>query len=131
MNREIKFRVWDEAGKYFLYFNLEEIPHGCATCVAPPQQFTGLKDKNGKEIYEGDIIFVDDAQWEVSFDCGCFGIRANEKDKLTPLYQYDGKELLIIGNVFETPELLNGTESFKQMGNENPWTKMAGDGWPQ
>jgi hypothetical protein len=73
MNRKIKFRVWDEAGKYFLYFNLEEIPHGCATCVAPPQQFTGLKDKNGKAlnppIYFGTAFENGRYKWRVRTIC--------------------------------------------------------------
>lgn len=118
MNREIKFRVWDKNWKKFLaypcYFNNKDFNEFTAferyfkcdedECVV--QQYTGLKDKNGKEIYEGDIIFVDDEKWIVSFDCGTFGLKYNPDDKLTPLFQYNPKELLIAGNIFENPKLL-------------------------
>ena len=149
MNREIKFRVWGDFGNSsgeftYIYhcghhnpslndiFNQKEFIF---------QQYTGLKDKNGKEIYEGDLIrdkygALYEVCWidtEASFE---FAIR-NEDDNLD--YDFTHCNALsisfskaeIVGNIFETSKLLNHTESFKQMGNENPWTGEAGDGWPQ
>ena len=60
--REIKFRAWDVKEKTFHYWGFNV---GNASFVGPPhdhtgrfihQQFTGLKDKDGRKIYEGDIL---------------------------------------------------------------------------
>lgn len=57
MSRELKFRVWSFLDKCFHYFSIEEgYPQGIAGGVSDPRQYTGLTDKNGKEIYDGDIL---------------------------------------------------------------------------
>ena len=118
-DREIKFRTWDPAGKFFEYFDLHEIPHGCATCPYTAQQYTGLKDKNAKEIYEGDIL---EEVW--SFNKSrhsyvvCFGIHedgcsqtfgngfylSSPEGQQTPMFCTENHS--VVGNIFETPELL-------------------------
>ena len=52
MNREIKYRAWD--GEKFHYYTSLSGLYGVLNPIE--QQFTGLHDKNGKEIYEGDIL---------------------------------------------------------------------------
>ena len=130
--REIKFRAWDTYEKRWL--NTDEMP------IVPAevtdyleiysdkwivfQQFTGLHDKNGKEIYEGDILGIGTTgqeYCEVVFRDGCFGINAGwlvrenrrqgiNRDVFIPLNTYcndvfqDAVE--VIGNIYENPELL-------------------------
>lgn len=90
---------------------------------AIPMQFTGLLDKNGKEIYEGDVVRIHNysTKWdsEPQMDWRVFSIVYNkctwslQNSKIyTPLADYDTNtlepwDIEIIGNIFETPELLN------------------------
>ena len=69
-------------------------------------QYTGLTDKNGKKIFEGDIVKV-----PVYFDCGCYPhTEIRTKVVKIPMFYtiaFDG-DIEIIGNIHDNPELLKG-----------------------
>lgn len=71
-------------------------------------QFTGLHDKNGKEIYEGDVISWRSYKGECYYDNGRFwikGFSCTWQDDPSDAFS-EGEPLEVIGNVYENPELL-------------------------
>ena len=72
-------------------------------------QFTGLKDKNGKEIYESDYLEdqggnIGEVIWNQD-DCS-FAVNWRDADILESLYESDSKYFEVIGNIHENPQLL-------------------------
>lgn len=114
--KELKFRVWSEDDKeYRTDLNVFRLHGGKIICTSPAyslegdrfdvEQFTGLKDKNGKEIYEGDIVRVSYGYNYVvrQFRTGAWRIGRDD------LYAWaDSSE--VIGNIHENAELLEGEE---------------------
>ena len=111
MNRPIKFRAWDKEEQEMHGFELRD---ALSTGIdfydddAPLMQFTGLLDKNGKEIYEGDVVkqvmYDTDKSWyeaEVIFNRGrfCLNTGTIPEDLIPELCE-------IIGNIYENPNLL-------------------------
>ena len=98
MNREIKFRIWDQRNKEMVHHGLQE--RNVKDFVL--MQYTGLKDINGKEIYEGDLVricgceLISKVFWHKQGLC--FSIKVGQ------LSDYTNVE--IIGNIFANPELL-------------------------
>jgi len=136
--REIKFRAWDKEKKEMVYgvwispdgepaineghdrwYPLEKLA----------MQYTGLKDKNGKEIWEGDIVRELKDSWieVVEWDDMDSGFKPFNDHREVPI------AFEIIGNIYENPELINEVTEEERFGwttNKKTRPKML-DEWAE
>lgn len=118
--KELKFRAWWKDTKRFLdgdewymtcsgakHLHYASIPYSDDDFIV--EQYTGLKDKNGKEIYEGDIAQDSKGEkcrveWNESE--AHFGLYTGKQMELTDFIWIRGEDLEIVGNIHENPDLL-------------------------
>lgn len=108
-----KFRAWDKETKTMngmaeIYRNRnQEIELHPRDENIILMQSTKLKDKNGKEIFEGDIVSIDTDEFDllfVKYESGIYWLMDDEEcvEHLSDYYKY----VSIVGNIYENPELL-------------------------
>ena len=141
----IKFRIWDKAKKHFCdYENTRNDPRGYDEWYGDLtqtfketlnsiqeddnliiQQFTGLKDNNGKEIYDGDIVRGQESTFDknangwidgefenshIWYDCHSATLVASQNHPYSEtsfvFTSYSLFNIEVIGNIYESPELL-------------------------
>lgn len=139
MNREIKFRVWDKYEKqmypissidYDIFsqeiriiaighkngmctsYNKNHNSEKCDITALELMQYTGLHDKNGKEIYEGDIVGDNKIKWIVKWNKHRMGFSLYPTTEQLydemPINVENKLGFKILGNIYDNPELLGG-----------------------
>lgn len=120
--REIKFRAWHKEKKIMgevlgidilhkeIFFSNEDVDCYEHTDFKDVElmQYTGLKDKNNKEIYEGDIVTLHNSRYKVIFktEGARFVLRNDEFELEITFINNNNERMEIVGNIYENSELL-------------------------
>jgi uncharacterized phage protein (TIGR01671 family) len=136
--RQLKFRIWDKLQKQYTYSTdwaarhywitlsgqVQNMQNGAGSPELVIQQWTGLQDKDGKEIYEGDLVKTENADRknyderflsvnsEVYYNKNTASFRTNWTNAPKTIYlvgelalPYSGATNKVVGNIFQNPEL--------------------------
>ena len=122
--REIKFRAWDKLFKemfdvpmlsnkaVFHAIPPKFMPEGVPLAQVELMQYTGLLDKNGKEIYEGDIVKAGENIVLIIWNKGFASFALAKTGWMYDHFfgEIDNERCEVIGNIHENPELLEGVK---------------------
>lgn len=106
--RQSKFRAWNPIEEKFEYWTLNELCYNSNRpdlCLEEWQEFTGLLDTNGKEIYEGDILKPTTREGLWSDQVGKLHIVRDIREPFGNCNLFE-----VIGNIYENPELLTSSK---------------------
>jgi len=123
MSREIKFRAWDKIKSRMckvlrldlqgangeqrnVYLSEGQTRH---TGEFELMQYAGITDKNGVEIYEGDIVSTSKGRLQIWYGNSAFGLlrqNGDFEDYICNICDMNGRVFEVIGNIHQTPELL-------------------------
>jgi uncharacterized phage protein (TIGR01671 family) len=106
---EIKFRAWNVLAGVMTSLSKISLPNTTQGDSSPYlMQFTGLLDKNGKEIYEGDIISVGKSfpKYQIIWNLYKANFMLKNEDGMVDMYMQDVRTMKIIGNIYENKALL-------------------------
>ncbi len=136
--REIKFRAWDKLNKnwvteknwVFIRLNGTIYENEFQGFIEPSDryeitQFTGLRDKNGKDIYEGDVLenkvtFSDGVVWSTKqrviwyAEQATFGLVPAKPMTYSDLNQEKLNRYEVIGNIYESPDLMSARDDLPE-----------------
>lgn len=113
MNREIKFRAWEKEEKKMILpknvtDNINIFARGCLSSNIELMQYTGIKDKNGTEIYEGDILELYDEEdfFKVEYQAEDVRFLLTSNSICVSFEYYSQGEIEVVGNIYENSKLL-------------------------
>lgn len=121
MSREIRFRVWNKMVIPNRYTDPERINDDAIELFSDftvlsdndlrtIEFYTGLKDKNGEEVYEGDIVSIHNKSHKNEYDIGVIEFKKGAFRCPFLLGKYQSGQVEVIGNIHENPELIGGEE---------------------
>ena len=123
-NEKIKFRAWHKEEKQMGFVHQISWHYGCGVEISTLgywhdngekyelMQYTGLKDKRGKDVYEGDIVILDKFYPQphiVVFHIGCFVLYNVYEKQIYDLHYIENCgsiDAMIIGNIYENHKLI-------------------------